>query len=140
MVMLYDGINTHFKHQLKLIFSPLLLITFFCWKINEPFHFENASNLTYEFLYNNIDKKIFLNFILILLYTHVSNLMHFQDGMAHLFFFQRQVLRTKVLIALLTLNVYYTTLQQALGIPNSNYPTVLLLKVLNHKLFFDLFF
>ena len=32
---------------------------------NEPFLLENASNLNHEFLYDNFNKKIFLNFLII---------------------------------------------------------------------------
>ena len=63
-----------------------LLNVFFCGgKINESFHLENALNLTYEFLCNNLIKKTFQNFLakIVIKITHASNLIHFQDEMDH---------------------------------------------------------
>ena len=52
-------------------FATFHVLKHFCFwalpfgcKIKEPFHPENVSNLIYEFLYNNFNKKI-LKFVLI---------------------------------------------------------------------------
>ena len=66
--------------------------TFFTGK-NEQFRLENASNLRYEFSYDNFNKKILQNFFVeIVIKIHVTNMMHFEDEMAHLFFLRKKKL------------------------------------------------
>ena len=71
---------------LTFVYLTLSLLCAFFWrKLNGVFRLQNARNLIYKFFYDNFNIKFFLN---ILVKTHVSNLMHFQDEMAHLFFLQ----------------------------------------------------
>ena len=53
-------------------------------KIYETYFLEYVSNLTHEFLHDDLTRKFCYNCHI---KTHVSNLMHFQDELAHLFFF-----------------------------------------------------
>ena len=46
-----------------------LLNASFLRKNNKPFLLENASNLTHEFLYDNFNKKILLNFLVKIVIT-----------------------------------------------------------------------
>ena len=61
-------------------------------KINKPFRLQNESSLTHDFLYNNFNKKILLNFLfkIFIKNIHASKLMHFQDEIVRLFFIQKQ--------------------------------------------------
>ena len=66
------------------------LSTFF-WKKNLPFHLENTSSLTHNTLLTILTNKIIRIFMLKLSYkTHELYLMHFQNEMGHLFFFQME--------------------------------------------------
>ena len=68
---------------------------------NEPFLLKKTSNLTHELLYDNFSKTNYQNFLvkIVIKKTHVSNFMHFQDAIAHLFILQTELLETKVLIS-----------------------------------------
>ena len=59
-VRIEDGLYTLcLVGELNLGFLTLSLLSApFLRKENEPFLFENASNLTHDFLYDNINKKI----------------------------------------------------------------------------------
>ena len=62
-------------------------------KINEQFYFKNAQNLTHELLILILTKIFFCyNWHKKLV---VSNLVHFQNKIAHLFIIQNEVLRSK---------------------------------------------
>ena len=63
--------------------------------MNEQFRLENESNLIHEFLYQNFNKKVLLNFLVKChTETHELNFMHFENEMVHLFFLQKKVLTT----------------------------------------------
>ena len=62
---------------------------------NEPFHLENALNLTHEFFYDDFNKNILLNFLIkFVIQKFVLNLMHFQ-GKWFIFFLKKKALRSE---------------------------------------------
>ena len=62
-------------------------------EINEKFLLEKSSNLTYEFLYENFNKKICKIFLIKI----VIKMLHFQDEVVYLVFLQKTYCKAKVL-------------------------------------------
>ena len=60
-------------------------------KIDVPFRFKDALNLTYKFVYDKLLKQENCH-----TETHVSNLVHFQDEKAPLFFSKMRYSEVKV--------------------------------------------
>ena len=76
-------------------------------KKNELFFLERSSNLTREFLYDNINKIILLNFLVIIVIQKiVSNLMHFQGEMIY-FFLKNKALRSESVNHFMTVEQNY---------------------------------
>ena len=68
---------------------------------NEPFHLEKASNLTHEFLYDNLNKKILLNFLVkVVIQKLMCQILCIFKEKWFIFFPRNEALRSKSVISL----------------------------------------